>query len=734
MVTPILNRQESCFEIVCGNGCVLTFACQAGVVGGIGRVELDGAPLRSTAECIWPQIATPDGLEVDHYQLLDARVEGDAVIIDTCPWWRTAHRMEWQEHGGHQRISTTSWSKGCWAGKDHRLTWIIRPSNKVLGERSYRGFSYAFNWNAPGAAIYQIEDKATWEVGGRATGNTWIMRSAHACPVQTLEPGGDYTTGWVMPGITNPHIFQHFPLYTSLSGFTFQYDDSMALVTTHERPSHVRSLFHQDGQRDLLLHFNQFVFDLTDHVELPARHVLAAPVDSDAADLKNHYLAVRDQLQTAIRAHYGARHHRARPAGTVECWDPAKLDRFPAALEWLHEQGFRQIFVMPLWRSNETDVKPALFSNSQQAKQWGVVGNMCCVLEPEISDSYGGWPALQAAFEPARRLALECYAWYSNCFSSFSPLSKSIPDLFAHDQSGQLSRNNYGHVLFAVNNRSNGHLELFKATMRKLHQAGIRGVLRDSHFNMGTDTIDYRVGGDAGHGSITADQVDALHSAEGLLKPVIYSMHDAETQQMRFCQQDLDWLYVVESSGVLGLPRCGLSLDVVHNHEWLYDDMSTQHMSHDGLRRVGTDVVDAYFRGMANRLFYTVAVDPNTFPDPKALNASDWYDTAAIKPLNDAFLAVEPDLDHRRVLPDNQGIVWTSEDGAEVVFAYRNFEYPLEQEAVIEDVLAGVCRTADRDIKCHRHGIYRIRASASPRRISSLAPQSVKSRSVSTCP
>ncbi len=713
--TMTLTRENSVLHVDCGNGCTLTMDCSGGIVHGIRHVELDGAPLRATAECIFPQIATPDGLEVDHYQLLDARVEGDAVIIDTCPWWRTGHRMEWQEHGGHQRISTTSWSSGCWAGKDHHLTWIIRPSTEVLGTRRYRGFSYAFTWNAPGAAIYQLEDKATWEIGGRATGNTWIMRSAHACPVQTLEPGGTYTTGWVMPGITNPHIFQHFPLYTSLSGFTFQYNDSLALVTTHQRPSHVRSLFHQDGQRDLLLHFNQFVFDLTDRVELPARRILAAPVDSDATDLKNHYLAVRDQLQTAIREHYGARHHRARPSGTVECWDPAKLDRFPAALEWLHEQGLRQIFVMPLWRSNETDVKPALCPTPADAQRWGVVGNMCCVLEPEISDSYGGWPALQAAFEPARRLGLDCYAWYSNCFSSFSPLSRHIPDLFAHDQSGQLSRNNYGHVLFAVNNRSSGHLELFKTAMRKLHQAGIRGVMRDSHFNMGTDTIDYRVGGDAGHGSITPDQIDALHSPDGLLKPVIYSMHDAETQQMRFCQQELGWLYVVESSGVLGLPRCGLSLEVVHNHEWLYDDMSTQHLSHDGLRRVGTDAVDAYFRGMANRLFYTVAVDPNTFPEPKALGASAWYDPATIKPLNDAFLAVEPDLDHRRVLPDNQGVAWTAQDGTEVIFAYTDFRHPVAGDVVVEDVIAQSPVTTDGAVNCRRHRVYRVRPAASAR-------------------
>ncbi len=214
--------------------------------------------------------------------------------------------------------------------------------------------------------------------------------------------------------------------------------------------------------------------------------------------------------------------------------------------------------------------------------------------------------------------------------------------------------------------------------------------------------------GDSGQGGATADQVELFRRNGDLPRPMIYTMHDAETAQMRFCQDDLGWLYVVESPGVLGLSRCGLSIDDVHQQEWLYDDMSSL-LTMKGLRRTGTDAADAYFRGMANRLFYTVAVDPNLWPDPQAL--SPWYDAEVIKPLNHAFLAVESDLDHRRVLPDDQGIAWTAKDGSEVIFAYTDFSHPLSKGAVVEDLLAQSITTVTGAVNCRRHGIYRVRDS-----------------------
>jgi hypothetical protein len=140
---PTLQREGDLLRILLGIGCEISLDCPDRRMNGIRHVTFHGKPLRSPQEAIWPEIATPDGREVDHYELLDVRVDGESVIVETRPWWRTAHRMEWQEHGGHQRIATTSWSNGAWHEECHRLVWRLRADRDVFGGREYGGFKYA---------------------------------------------------------------------------------------------------------------------------------------------------------------------------------------------------------------------------------------------------------------------------------------------------------------------------------------------------------------------------------------------------------------------------------------------------------------------------------------------------------------------------------------------------------------------------------------------------------------
>jgi hypothetical protein len=707
MNSPVLRRDGDRLIISCDGGIELTVDCAGGRVRGIRHAILRGKPLRSPEEAVWPEIATPDGREIDHYELLDARVEGGSVVIETRPWWRTGHRMAWEEHGGHRRISGTSWSNGAWREEAHRLTWRIRCERETIDGRDYVGFSYAYTFDCPGYAIHQLEDKATWELGGRAAGNTWIMRNAFAPSVVQLSTSG-FDSGWTLPGIANPYIFQHLPLNTQLTGFTFQHDADHVLVTVPARPSHVRSWFHQDPGSDLLLHFNQHVFDLAERIETPAQRVLVATVDSDETVRRNHYLTVRDAMQGRIRAHYGVRADPVRPGGLIEDWDLRSLDHHPAILEWMHAQGLRQIFIQPLWRSNETDlVAPLGGRDPERSKRWGTLGNMCCILEPDIADCFGGWPAFERALEPARRLGLECFTWYSNCFSSMSPLVNGDPTLIARDPNGQQSRNNYGHVLFAINNASPAAEKLFMDVMRRLKAAGCTGVFRDSHFNMGSDTIDWRAGGDPPwDGGLSPDQIGRARSGGWLRPPQVRSMHDAELAQMRRAQHELGFTYFVESAGLLGIAKCGTDVRRVHGNEWLYDDMRTP-CDGGSLKSAGIEPLDAYFRGMAHRLFRTPLVRPNFWPGANA--HQDWYDASSMSRLNHAFLAVERGLGRRRLLPDDQGVAWTGADGAETVFAFRDFTHPLAGRAEVEEVVAGGTQSADGRLACGQQRIYRIR-------------------------
>lgn len=178
------------------------------------------------------------------------------------------------------------------------MEWILKEENELMDSVAYADFSYGFRYFCPGYPIYQIEDKATWELGGKAEGNTFIMRNGFGRSVVELDQGKYYYSDWDMTGIDNPHIFHHLPLYTQLQGFTFQYDEAHTLITVHKKPSHVRSLFLKEKDDNKLFHFNQFYFDLAEEAVTPPRKILAGIRKGQNRTREfNHFLRVRESIQ-----------------------------------------------------------------------------------------------------------------------------------------------------------------------------------------------------------------------------------------------------------------------------------------------------------------------------------------------------------------------------------------------------------------------------------------------------
>jgi len=678
-------------EIRLANGLTFVAREEKGCFLGLSEVSRDGVRWRSARECIFPQIATPDGLEVVSYRLERMEVTPELVRIVTRPVFRVMHRMEWMEHSMHCRINTGSWTQPGYPPVEGTLEWVIRPASEILDGVAYEGFASRYRYDVPGHPIYQIEEKATWEINGQAEGNTFIMRGGFDQPVARLEKGKSYQTGWTLPGAANPHVFQHLPLYAQLQGFTFQHDGLQALITKHERPSHVRSLFYKAPNDDLFLHFNQYCFDLTDCVQTPERIVLSAPLPGGKRhEILNHFLGVRDQLHAEIRAHYGVRHDKARPSAHVETWKIACMENLPGIFEQLHEWGIRRTFLMPLWRSNETEIIPRF---SHDREKFGSMGNMCCPLELEIADCYGGWEGLKQALAPARESGLEVYLWYGSHFSSFSPLAKKIPDLFARDQTGQNHRNNYGHVLFAVNQNSKAYQEYLFEHFRKAGDCGIKGIFRDSHFNMAADTLNFLHSpyDGAGARTVTVDKVGFFDPDSQINKPAITSMHDAEVEIQKVFQREIGLVYYVESSGLLGTPMCGTDYDVVRQNEWIFSDMETE-LNLQKVQAAGETAYEAYFRGLSVRLFYKLAVEINEWPSASSLSV--WWDSTKMASLLNAYSVVEPLMESMRLLPDEKGVIWSSALG-EVIFTYKTFLFSIPEGSDLQEIRMGGLR-ADR--------------------------------------
>ncbi len=683
------------------NGISVEFVLQNNYVKGIGHVSLHGKQLRSPAECIWPEMATPYGAEVVALELDDVRQENGAVIVSAKPYYRVIHRMEWTEHAMHPLINTTSWSRDPFHPQDSRFEWILRQVDESCDAIPYAGFSYSFHYQSPNYPIYQIEDKATWELGGNVVGNGFIFRGGNEPHTRFAEDTPLYS-GWDFPGIANPHVFQHKPLYTQLQGFTFQYDSEFVLLTVHERPSHVRSLYQRLPSQPTFLQFNQFCFDLAGEHTTPARKILAAPRKQGSESvLINHYLRVRDTFQEQHRKHYGLAYDKARPAAHAEANGLGIMDRFNAVFRDLQKWGIHRCFIMPIWRSPDTDINP-LFAKEKD--RFGVFGNLCCPLELEIADYYGGWDGFHKLMQQAKASDVEAYIWHASHFSSITPLTTRIPDLFCRDVNGQFNRNNYGHVLWAVNQRSPRYQDYLMACYRKAKALGLSGLFHDSHFNLATDTINFLHTDYYKEGPPFPNANKFSYPSDRRGNDRIESMHDTSLQLQRRLQTEIGLFYQVESEGALGTPQSHPDYKYVRGNEFVYSNMEAGLETRD-VAPFGDDYTETYFRGLSVRLIYAVQIDPNIYPGSKSISA--WWNPTTMVPLIKAFHQVEQHMDEMWILEDNRGVLWKGKS-ADVLFSYKNFAFDVQAPTTVHNILTATKSTVMKSFPVEKFSIYQL--------------------------
>jgi len=685
-------------HVTAQNGIEVNFLLDGKWLKGIAGVSLHGKLLRNASECVWPEMATPYGAEVCGFELQDVRTEAGAIVISTRPYYRVIHRMEWTEHAMHPLTNTTSWSKGPSSPEGSLFDWILREVNETYDGVPYAGFSYAFRYSGPQHPIYQIEDKATWELGGDIAGNGFIMRGGGE-PHVRFDQKNTYYSGWDLPGIANPHVFQHKPLYTQMQGFTFQYDDSHVLLTVHDHPSHVRSLFQRQAGQAMLLHFNQYCFDLTERHTTPARKIMAgARKDQSETTLANHYLRVRDLLQEQHRKYYGLKYDKARPVSHMEARGLAQMEKFKPVLDQLKQWGINRAFIMPIWRSPDTDINPRF---EKDRDRFGIFGNLCCPLELEIADCYGGWEGLRNVTRHAASLNIETFTWHASHFSSITPLLDKIPDLFCRDVNGQFNRNNYGHVLWAVNQRSPRYQEYLMAAYRKAKDCGLNGIFHDSHFNLATDTINF-LHLDYYNEGKPVPRAEFHFPSDVQGQDQILSMHDTALHLQSRLQNEYGFFYYVESEGAMGTSWSTPEYADIRGNEYIYSNLDSGFDAH-GFAKSGDDVVMAYFRALSVRLTYQVGIEPNLFP--AAGSIAPWWQPVAMVPLNMAFARVEDHMEEMWVLDRSNGILWKG-PGTEVLFAYKDFDYPVNGAAEVLNAITNTTYKAGNELAAKAMGIY----------------------------
>jgi len=319
---------------------------------GLGNVTLRRRKLRSAELPILPLVTTPDGYEVSRLELEDIDQSDDCLTLSLTPYLVRTGRMEWVSADGQDR-----WNIGPWAGKPERdrgglLRIALRPVARTIGGVAFTGFSYDYKFRSRKYSIYRIQDRATWELGGRATGNSFWMQSPFSPPRADVQnKGGAFSTAWRS---ANAQVQQFLPLFTVLQGFTFQFDPQHLLVTAFEQPFHCRSLFEKEPGQNTIVHWHQLCDTLGGCLEFPPLQVLCAEGNATAAQRADQYCAVRHELQKQYRERMGILPAPTVLGGWMRCPQDAALRELRRGLDELARGGCERVYLPGLLRRRPT--------------------------------------------------------------------------------------------------------------------------------------------------------------------------------------------------------------------------------------------------------------------------------------------------------------------------------------------------------------------------------------------
>ncbi|MFW6189960.1 MAG: hypothetical protein ACOC7T_05955 [Planctomycetota bacterium] len=601
---------------------------------GLGEVKLGRRKLRSGKLPIRPLIATPDGFTVSRLELKEMEEQEDALILRLKPFMVRTGRMEWLCCDGYDR-----WNVGPWDGGERRdrggiVRIVLRPVERSIGGLDYAGFSYSYKFRSRKYEIFRIHDRATWELGGRATGNSLWMAGPFAAPrMHAQNKQSEFTTSWCRRGT---QLQQFLPLFSCLQGFGFQFDRDTVLVTAFEEPFHCRSLFEKRSGENFIVHWHQLCESLGGCLEFPAQQVLCAPSRyEDEAERVNQYCAVREELHRR----WGRRAAPAGPdggAGLLQC-DGAGARMVRSGLDRLADEACRRVFVSGFTPADGDEPEP--FD------------------APRLTDY-----AHQRGMEVALPLA--------HCCRLAAPLEE--PETAEPPPPGLAAAR--GEVLLHRALREESALDYLLGKLRLLrHEIQVDGVFA---------------------GSLVAeigDDFTWIPDGRGETEeppPATYDDGDADIRSLHGLRQKLarglrDIGFKCTLRGVDGL-AAPAEMPVPEEGpvgEFLFRDYVLS-FPHDGLGQRGIDPYPVYFRGCAHRVGFAVPCRAAEGDLP------DWW-TDKFRDLNAAVQAVRQYMGRATALPEDRGVLWSGPDPeVGVLWTFRGFEYAVEEGAEVFDVLA----------------------------------------------
>lgn len=693
------------------NGFEIAFETTGDFMQGIGAVKVNGIALRSNRLPMFCQISTPEAIELVNYKLKNKTSAPDLLQLDFEVQKQLGDTMEWMLHTVRNRRNMADWTKEPEAAPGTVVSLILKPAERKLGNVMAKGFSYQYTFKSKELAIYKITDRATWEIGAKATGNElWMRNGVVECIKAFAQPDDFYSTEWYLPNIANPNIFQFHPLQTQLQGFTFTSAKEGTLITWATELSHIRSLFEKWRGYNEIVHFHEHCNDLAGEFKTSPMEVLWVPGELDQVGRANLYNHVRELVHEELHRQAGLRRERITTYGVIEEWTEPDFDRY-------REKGLSKLM--------DAGVKTVFIANQCQndMNTWGL-SNMCCNVDFKISETVGE-DKLKKFCQAAKAGGVKVQMWGNTAVSTtterfmhrdgrkkgieFLPFKDSIQEViakaespFIRNASNAIEADHYTPRFCALNLRDKDICDYWLKQWKYFHdEIGIEGIFLDSSFNMSSDKFHHaQWDGTRGWGGATLDQKGVTGKYRPANEPpkLIHTQYFAHLNLIAQMQKD-GYHYCGEDMGVFGINRTGPDLIERIPSLPLWADCFCD-FDEKVVKEAGFEPMDIFFKGLAYRMMWKIYW--NIRQDKLYLGTENPFAFKMIK----IFNQVNDFLYDREILAGENGILYTK-DNTSVLWAFTNFDFKLNSSAKVKNLVSGKDFTG-KSIKAEKNNVYLI--------------------------
>ncbi len=664
---------------------------------GLGEVTVGGIPIRSGTIPLRPDFSTIDALHFQDFVLDEIVAQEHGVTLRTT----TVGRQEVLSNDMMDEYDFMLAFPKVREPREDSLEWVLTSRELELEGERYVGFSLGFVFHSEVNKVHRLLTYGTWEIGGKATGNTIYHQSQVGEPVYTAAPETHYTTAclkrldlWHSPF---GNSYQFCPRWASMQPFDFQAAPEGVLLGYWRDLHSVKSLIQKNPGEEVVFVLDEYDFELTNHVETPAKHILfsASRQPRQRHQVIDMWTRAMEYTGDIIRGFFGIELCAPRVTGGVKfegkvCISREELAKGPQddwlwreengkfyfllegdtieshdLLYWmgdkilprLHAQGIRRCsIIQPVHQSDFTELA---FAYHAQTGWHGdiYVSSVCGSHRYVPADFYGGWKAWRYMAEKAKKLDVSIGHWIGFHLTPRAAIVAEHPEYLVMHANTKRFGGGYGHQCINAINWRSGARDWFLDDMRRWFDEGLDWLWFDSWPNLACLSLDYR---------------DNMAPMQAETPKIL-----AELQKIGY-----NW-FGFEGTSPFGCPSYGL-VDPMQDYEG--------HVSQGvcGQNDFGKRIGHEYLAW--NESMLEVRVHPDRPRDQIPAWSFRYIANRSLNIATDEHKAIyeklRPLLQKRYLLPDDQGVRWESADG-QALFAYRAFDHELPAGAKVTRVEAG---------------------------------------------